>query len=103
MVMLRVDSRDVKLDNVNESWIVDQVERRRRDGICVNIRIIFREEEVIIAIVTPEYWPSGRPIEKPTERQKRVIDFWRQCNLDREDFRCDDLIHFLRRISALLN
>lgn len=103
MVMIRIDSRDKKLENVSENMLVEQIERRRKDGISVSVQIIFKNEDVIIALVTPGHPARGRPIVKPNPKQKKVLDFWRKCSLDREDFQCNDLLFFLRRIASLVS
>jgi len=103
MIKVRIDSSDKRIEDVNENMLVEQIERRRKDGIPVNIQIIFKNEDVIVALVTPGHPARGRPIVKPNPRQKKVLDFWRKCNLDKEDFRCNDLIFFLRRITSLVN
>ena len=103
MIKIRIDASDRKLEDVTETFIVEQVKRRRKDGISVSIQIIFKDEDVIVALVTPMYPARGRPIRKPTGRQKKVLDFWRKCNLDKENFQYDDLIYFLRKIGGYVD
>jgi len=89
------------LDNYDETWITQQVNRRRRDGVAVCVQIQIRGDEVNVHLVTPGCGPSvgGRPA---NGAEKPIVELWTKQGLNTNDFAPGNLIAFLKQLRKIL-
>lgn len=98
MITIRIAEAERDMNNIDESWINQQINRRRADGLSVCVRVIVREDDLNLILSTPTCSASGgsgRPLQP---REKAVFDFWNKCGLSESDFTAGDLIGFLRKL-----
>ncbi len=53
MIRVRIGETEKDLQNVDESWINQQINRRRADGISVCVRVIIKDRDLDMALSTP--------------------------------------------------
>lgn len=86
----------------DESWINQQINRRRADGQVVCVRVNIQKDDLNMGLSTPtcgSMCGGGRP---PNNREKRVFDLWDQRGLNDVEFTGGSLVAFLKQLSRLL-
>jgi hypothetical protein len=100
--MIRVIIGDVEsaLNNISESWINQQINRRRADGQNVCVRVIIHHDKLNMVLSTPSCRSesAGRP---PNNHEQELFDCWEQCGLNKERFTGGNLIAFLKKLKSL--
>jgi len=95
------ESRDV--GDVAESWITQQIERRRKDGVPVCVRVEIKLTGLQMALSTPGCGSVGGGGRAPNDNEREVFAIWEKLGLNRADFSPGSVIAFLkqfRRVAA---
>lgn len=90
------------LRDLHEAWIVQQIQRRRRDGQSVCVRIFVHVGCINIVLSTPAcpcYGGGGRP---PSNTEREVFLCWSRLGLDRADFTAEAIVAFLCQLRSRL-
>jgi len=53
MIRIRIGETEKNLENVEENWINQQINRRRADGISVCVRVIVKNLDIDMVLSTP--------------------------------------------------
>jgi len=53
MITVRIGETEKELGQVDESWINQQINRRRADGITVCVRVFIKKHDVDMVLSTP--------------------------------------------------
>lgn len=95
IVFAKIGGVERRLEEVEDSWINQQINRRRasREAVCVMVRIDAATAKVTLATPACGGAGGGRPA---TAEERRIIDLWRRHRLDTHDFTGGKLIAFLR-------
>lgn len=99
MIIVKIGDTERELDSISESWINQQINRRRADGISVCVRVSIHENQLNMTLSTPNC-PSGSGGRPPTKKEKQVVDIWDQKGLNTEKFTGGNLIAFLKQIKS---
>jgi len=101
MIQVRIDTADYDLKDVTESWINEQINRRRADSVPVCIQVIIRTSNINIALSTPGCGGGngGRP---PNEQEEAILDLWSHMHLNKENFTGGNMIAFLERVQSYI-
>lgn len=94
-VEIGVDRRP--LNEVTESWINEQLRRRRAEGQPVCVRVQIQENGYNLGLATPGC-PSaggGRPIHP---REQWILDLWNKMHLSQPDFSGGNAVAFLKQL-----
>lgn len=83
-----------KIEDVKESWIHEQINRRRHDGAPVCVRVYIQERGLDLVLATCDCPRTGG--RRPTEEESGVFQLWESLGLNRPDFTGNQLIRFLR-------
>ena len=88
--------------DIEESWINQQINRRRASGQSVCTRVRIQEAGLDLSLATPGCGGSGggRP---PTHEEQRIIELWRERHLTQSEYTGGDLIAFLRQLFRLVD
>ena len=88
-------------DDAEESWIAQQITRRRAAGerVCATVGIITSYVNVGLSTPGCAFGGGGRP---PNADEARIIDLWAKRGLNDPDFSPGSLIAFLRQLAQLL-
>ena len=101
MVKIKIGSEERNIEDVDSSWINQQINRRRKDGpVCVRVTI---NDDAINMVLSsgdcPRAGGGGRPA-RPQE--KKVFDLWDKHGLNEADFPGGHLVAFIKQLPKLL-
>lgn len=98
MVLVKIGGTERRLEEADESWINQQINRRRAAGeiVCVVVRIDTTTAKVTLATSACGGGGGGRP---PNSEERRIIGLWRKHRLNVDDFTGGNLIAFLRQLT----
>ncbi len=89
------------LDKASPSWITEQIERRRRDGIAVCVMVDIKISGLDFRLATPECSRTGGG-RLPKANEKPILDLWEKCGLNEAGFAPGRVVEFLTRLRRLL-
>ena len=100
MITVCLDMTETPLSELSESWLIEQIRRRRADSapICIRVKINVPEINAVLATAGCPGGGNGRP---PNPAEKRVLDLWGHHNLNEDGFAPGQLIAFLKQIRGL--
>ena len=103
MVSIRIGEETRSIADASESWIAQQVNRRRADGQNVCVEVSINTLGLNIRLATPGCMAGvggGRP---PTANERAVFELWAKRGLDSSNFTGGNLIAFLHQLRRLLS
>jgi hypothetical protein len=89
------DSRSI--EDVNESWIIQQIHNRQREGQAFCVRVSIRTSTLQIDLTTPGCGP-GSGSRKPRPDEAEVIQLWERHKLTSDDFSGGNLLAFIKQL-----
>lgn len=99
MFKIRIGETERDLRNTNESWIVEQINRRLGDGQSVCVRVFIEKDGVDMVLSTPNCPLRGAGGRTPNMNEKKIFKLWEKCHLDRADYMVRNLIAFLKQLN----
>lgn len=84
--------------DIGPDWISEQINRIRRDGAPVCIKVIVRDIDVDLSLATSGCSGLGGGCRRLTSAENRVVDLWRKKHLNDKDFAPGNLIAFLKQL-----
>ena len=102
MITIAIGSAQTTLDQADEGWINQQINRRRSDGAVVCVQVSIRESDVNVVLRTPACSDGGGGGRLPNPREKRIFDLWSERHLNGRDFTGGDVISFLQQLRRIL-
>lgn len=92
------NSKKCRLEDITESWIHEQLQRRRRDGpVCVKVYIEERGLNMILASSDCPGTASRQPL---TEAETQIVALWTSLGLHHSEFSPEQLIRFLKQLRS---
>ena len=98
MIRVQIGGNERELANASESWINQQINRRRADGQSVCARVRIRNDRLNMTLSTPSC-PNGSGGRFPNRHEKEVFDLWQKRGLNKEGFTGGNLIAFLKQVN----
>jgi hypothetical protein len=100
--MIRVIIGDVEseLKTINESWINQQINRRKADAQSICVRVIIHQGNLNMTLTTPAC-ALGQPGRTPNAHEADIFDLWERCGLNKQRFTGGNLISFLKKIKTI--
>lgn len=102
MIKIRIGEAEKDLGSADESWINQQINRRRADGLSVCVRVIVKEGDLDMILSTPTCGSSGSGGRTPRPCEKTVFNLWNQRGLNKSDFTGGNLIAFLKQLKHIV-
>lgn len=102
MTRMKIGTDERSLESADESWINQQINRRRQDGdsLCVRVRIEENDLNMILSTPScPARNGGGRP---PSPKEKEAFDLWDRLGLSNADFTGGRLVAFLKQLRRFL-
>lgn len=101
MIRVRIDTADYDLKDVTESWINEQINRRRDDNVPVCIQVIIQTSNINIVLSTPGCGGGGggRP---PNSQENVILQLWGKMRLNKDDFAGGNMVAFLKRVQSYI-
>ncbi len=88
--------------NIDESWITQQIVRRKADGQRVCVRITVDCEKVNVILATADCGGGGGGGRPPNQLEECIFDLWDRSGMRRADFAPGNLIAFLKALWQLV-
>ena len=99
-VFVGPDSRDGR--DVDEHWLCNEIDGRRRDHVSACVRVAVKGDDVYLNLKTPGC-PNGFGVSRPlTARESKIVELWHKLGLDQPDFSCGNVHAFLTQLARLL-
>ena len=102
MITVRIEEAERKLSNVTESWVNQQINRRKEDGISVCVEVTIKEGDLDMILSTPTCVSRGGGKRTPRQSEKKVFDLWNRRGLDNTDFTGGNLNAFLKQLKRIV-
>lgn len=102
MITIKIDTVEQQLENLDESWILQQINRRRDEGDSVCVIVKIDEPNVKIILATKDCGNAGGSARALTREEERVVERWRKHHLDKPEFAGGELVAFLKQLARLL-
>lgn len=89
--------------DIEEGWILQQVNERRRTGENVGVRVTIDQLPLQITLATPNAQSGGGGSgRQPKDVEQSAFNLWNECGLNTNSFDPGRLIEFLKRVSKLV-
>lgn len=99
MIIVTIGGESRDINDANESWINQQINRRRKDGQSVCVVVSVKTSGVDMRLSTPGCSDfAGGGGRAPNENERELFDLWDKRGLNRPDFTGGNLIAFLKQI-----
>lgn len=91
------------LRDVDESWINQQINRRRRDGerVCVQVEIEY--SSINMRLATPDCARSGGGGRQANSQERGIFDLWAKHHLNSPDFSGGNLVAFFKQLRRVID
>jgi hypothetical protein len=91
------------LFEADESWVTQQVNRRRRDGLPVCVLVQIQTSGIAVTLATPGCTGTGAGGGRaPNSREREVFEMWNSRHLNSADFAPGNVVAFLKQLQRLL-
>jgi hypothetical protein len=101
MVSVCIAGVSRQLEDASESWITQQIERRRRDGIAVCVQVTIQLSGLSMILSTPGCAVGGGGGRAPNTNEREMFALWDKLGLNHPDFAPGKLIAFLKQFRRL--
>lgn len=95
-------SGERRLEETDESWINQQINRRRDEGQPVCVRVTITTTSLNLALTTPGCAGTGGGGRAPNQREQQVFELWEQRRLNTTDFSSGNLVAFLKQLQRMI-
>ena len=103
MITIKIGAAEATIEDVDDSWINQQINRRRADGAAVCVQVNINEGAARVALSTPTCAGNGAGGSRPPNPvEKRVLELWRERGLDKSDFTGGAVVAFLHEVRRLV-
>ncbi|MGD9489197.1 MAG: hypothetical protein AB7W47_14360 [Calditrichaceae bacterium] len=102
MIKVKIGGIERDYDKANESWISQQINRRREDGIAVCVTVIVNDGDLNFILSTPTCGNTGGGRRPLRSDEKIILELWNQRGLNKPDFTGGNLIAFLKQLKKML-
>jgi len=102
MVTIRIGDETRNLSDASESWINQQINRRRDDGQNICIEVSISSGGLNLRLATPGCGSGGGGGRPPNANEREVLDLWSKRGLNSRDFTGGSLIAFLKQLQRHL-
>jgi hypothetical protein len=102
MITVRIGDEKRNLSDASESWINQQINRRRADGQSICVEVVINTGGLSLRLATPGCGSGvggGRP---PNANEAEVIDLWNKRGLNESDFTGGAVVAFLKQLQRQL-
>ena len=102
MIKIQIGQAELDFDDVDPSWINQQINRRHGDGLIVCVRVVIDEGGINMVLTTPTCGSSDGTSRQPNPREKAIVDLWDKLGLSKENFTGRNLVAFLKQLQQFV-
>src|SRR6267154_511324 len=102
VVTISIGSSSRTIQEADESWINQNVNGRRHDGVVVCVQVRIQQSGADLALATPgcsSGFGGGRP---PNALEQRIIEVWNERGLNTAGFTGGNVVAFLHQLKKVL-
>ena len=88
--------------NVDESWINQQINKRKEDKEKVCVRVYIKNELIDILLTTPACGGSRGSGRGPNPQEREIFNLWNMRRLNEEKFSGGNLISFFKQLRKII-
>jgi hypothetical protein len=101
MVTIRIGTITRRLEEVQESWITQQITSRQREGLPICVEVTIQTGALNVRLATPACGSGGggRP---PRPDEAQLIDLWNKLKLGSDDFAPGNVVAFIKKLPRYL-
>lgn len=100
MIRVIIGDSERELSNISEHWINEQINRRKRDGLSICVRVIINEDQLNLSLTTSGCRHTATRGRAPNKYESEAFDLWDKTGLNKENFSGGNLIAFLKQLKA---
>jgi hypothetical protein len=101
VITVRIGEEERSLDDADQQWINQQINRRKDAGQAVCVRVTIRAADVDVILSTPTC-AKGVGGRQPRPKESKLFELWNKRGLDEITFTGGGLIAFLAQAKDLL-
>jgi hypothetical protein len=96
---IKINENEREVRDADANWINEQINRRRREGVVVCVRVSIESNNVNLLLSTPAC-TTGRGIARPLSlEEQRILALWEQHHLNSDGFAGGNVVSFLKQIT----
>lgn len=106
MIQIQIGSSERQFSSIrdlDESWINQQINRRKADGQAVCVQVSIEQTSVNIRLSTPACSKSGGGGRPPNPQEKAIFDLWDERGLNQANFSGGNVVAFFKQLRKLLD
>lgn len=99
VITVRIGDSEREFHNASESWIMEQINKRRKNGQSVCVRVIVDQRpDLNLILSTPNCPATGGSSRPPNSKESMIFDLWDKNGLNKPEYSGGRLIAFLKQL-----
>lgn len=86
------------LEDADAQWVAEQINRRRRDGESICVRVTINKQNLNLALSSADCPPGAGGGRRPNREEQAVLDEWSRRGLNGSISNPGPLIAFLQQV-----
>lgn len=101
MVKIKIGSEERNIEDINSSWINQQINRRRKDGpVCV--RVTINDDAINMVLSSGDCPRTGGGVRPARTQEKEIFVLWGKHRLNEANFPSGQLVAFIKQLQRFL-
>jgi hypothetical protein len=101
MVKIKIENEEHNIDDIDPSWINQQINRRRKDGpVCV--RVTINTNTIDMTLSSGDCPRVGGRGHQARPQEKEIFALWDKHGLNGTDFPSGQLVTFIKQLKKSL-
>jgi hypothetical protein len=92
-------SGEYNLKEISSSWINEQINNRKKDGVPICVRVLIKTDYVNVALATVDCTCSKGGGRIPNHHEREIFELWNKLHLNNANFSAGNLIAFLKQVA----
>lgn len=105
LIKIHIENNERQFDdvyNVDESWINQQINKRKEKKEKVCVRVYIKNEFIDILLTTPACGRDRVGGRAPNPREREIFNLWERRGLREENFSGGNLIAFFKQLRKII-
>jgi hypothetical protein len=91
------------MGDLEETWINQQVNRRKDDGQNVCVQVAIEQDSINIRLRTPACAINGGGGRPPNQQERAIFDLWAKHGLNQTNFSGGNVVAFFKQLRNILD
>ena len=102
MSKIRIGASEHTFCDASESWIIQQVHERQKDGQHVCVTVILKSGSVDMVLATPQCPRGHGGGRHPNKKEEEIFAIWASEHLNEANWTAGNLVAFVKRAQRLV-